>query len=385
VGRLVRTVRPALRSRRPGELEASLWGAVAAFRILTLIPATITGIPMIVDAATAGWVIGGLVLMAGWTVAATLLTNHRGSRRTIATGDLAIGMLVTLMSVPAAGWEYPYNLAQPLSALWAGTAGLSWALSDGAIAGVIVVAVNLLPNVVIREGLTPGTLNATVLYVLAAVTVGYAVGLVREAEKTFAEGVRLQAATAERERLAREVHDGVLQILALVNRKGEQHGGDLAALGRLAGEQESALRKLVQSRPAVDQATGTADVKELIIDLVQPPVVSLAAPAEPVVLPSSVAEQVVAAVAAALDNVREHVGEEAPAWVLIEDMGDEVIVTVRDDGPGIAAGRLERAVEDGRLGVAQSIRGRVAELGGTVTIVSAPGQGTEVELRVPRI
>lgn len=41
----------------------------------------------------------------------------------------------------------------------------------------------------------------------------------------------------------------------------------------------------------------------------------------------------------------------------MEDWGDEVIVTVRDDGPGIAAGRLDQAAGEGRLGVAQSIRG----------------------------
>jgi signal transduction histidine kinase len=59
-------------------------------------------------------------------------------------------------------------------------------------------------------------------------------------------------------------------------------------------------------------------------------------------------------------------------------------VSVRDDGPGIPAGRLEEARQEGRLGVAWSIRARVADLGGTVCVESAPGQGTEVELRVPR-
>ena len=60
-----------------------------------------------------------------------------------------------------------------------------------------------------------------------------------------------------------------------------------------------------------------------------------------------------------------------------------VTVTVRDDGPGIPAGRLDTAASEGRLGVSQSIRGRISELGGEVVIFSAPGQGTEVELRVP--
>jgi signal transduction histidine kinase len=70
--------------------------------------------------------------------------------------------------------------------------------------------------------------------------------------------------------------------------------------------------------------------------------------------------------------------------VLVEDTGDEVVVTVRDDGPGIPDGRLAEAVAAGRLGVAQSIRGRIGDLGGTVAVVSAAGEGTEVELHVPR-
>ncbi len=87
-------------------------------------------------------------------------------------------------------------------------------------------------------------------------------------------------------------------------------------------------------------------------------------------------------VGAAVDNARQHGGTDA--WLLVEDEPDGVTVTVRDDGPGIPAGRLEQAERDGRLGVAQSIRGRIGDLGGTVAVHSAPGQGTEVELRVPR-
>jgi signal transduction histidine kinase len=51
----------------------------------------------------------------------------------------------------------------------------------------------------------------------------------------------------------------------------------------------------------------------------------------------------------------------------------------------MAPQRLAEAAAAGRLGVAQSIRGRIRDLGGTVTIVTAPGAGTEVEMRVPRV
>ena len=110
----------------------------------------------------------------------------------------------------------------------------------------------------------------------------------------------------------------------------------------------------------------------------------MSAPAEPVLLPAPVAAELAAAVRAALDNVARHAGPGARAWVLVEDLGAEVVVGVRDDGVGIPPGRLEQAAAEGRLGVAGSLRGRLADLGGTMTVVSAPGEGTELELRVPR-
>ena len=58
-------------------------------------------------------------------------------------------------------------------------------------------------------------------------------------------------------------------------------------------------------------------------------------------------------------------------------------MTVRDEGPGIPDGRLEQAADEGRLGVAESIRGRLADLGGTA-VVSTGGYGTVWELTVPR-
>jgi signal transduction histidine kinase len=77
------------------------------------------------------------------------------------------------------------------------------------------------------------------------------------------------------------------------------------------------------------------------------------------------------------------VGEGAAAWVLLDDLGDRVELSVRDDGPGIPDGRLAEAEADGRLGVRESIRGRVRDLGGTATLVTGP-TGTEWEIVVPR-
>jgi len=76
---------------------------------------------------------------------------------------------------------------------------------------------------------------------------------------------------------------------------------------------------------------------------------------------------------APLDNVRRHAGDTARARVLAEDDGSLVRVTVRDDGAGFCGSRLAEAATAGRLRAA----------GGTACLESAPGQGTQVELRVP--
>jgi signal transduction histidine kinase len=77
--------------------------------------------------------------------------------------------------------------------------------------------------------------------------------------------------------------------------------------------------------------------------------------------------------------VNKHAGPQAQAWVVVEDLGTEVLLSIRDDGVGTTEDRLDA---HGHLGVSQSIRGRIADLGGKVTVRTAPGEGTEWEMRV---
>ena len=69
----------------------------------------------------------------------------------------------------------------------------------------------------------------------------------RSAERKHAEQIRRESAAAERDRLGRSIHDGVLQVLALVQREGQDLGGHAGELAALAGQQEVALRSLLAS------------------------------------------------------------------------------------------------------------------------------------------
>jgi signal transduction histidine kinase len=261
-----------------------------------------------------------------------------------------------------------------------------------ALAGLVVG----IANIGERGRFTSINVHNIVLLLLAGVAIGYVVELARASEQTLAKALEIQATTRERERLARDIHDGVLQVLAMVQRRGAELGGGAEEIGAMAGEQEIALRALIAEglapnpsytaprRTRREPEPGTPqDLRALLAPLAGSRV-TVAAPGTPVLLPARAASELSAAVSAAVDNVRRHAGDAARTWILVEDEPGEVVVSVRDDGPGFAAERLGEAEQEGRLGVSQSIRGRLRDLGGSAEITSAPGQGTEVELRVPR-
>lgn len=112
------------------------------------------------------------------------------------------------------------------------------------------------------------------------------------------------------------------------------------------------------------------------------PHVHVATPAHRVEVEESAGQEVLAVVRETLSNVAAHVGADADAWVLLEALDENLIVSVRDEGPGIPAGRLELAASEGRLGITESIQGRLKELGGQATLATG-SWGTEWEFTVP--
>jgi signal transduction histidine kinase len=220
------------------------------------------------------------------------------------------------------------------------------------------------------------------LLALAGLTIGFASTVLRRSAERVRRAVASEAAMAERERLARAVHDGVLQVLGYVRRRGAELGGSAGELGALAGEQEVALRTLLTTGTAPVDERGRRDLAAALRVLASSRV-TVSTPAHPVELPAHTVDELVAVVGAALANVALHVGPDAPAWVLLEDVGTGVEISIRDEGPGIPEGRLAAAEAAGRLGVARSMRGRVQDLGGIITCDTGQGRGTEwiIELR----
>ncbi|RKT04274.1 histidine kinase [Streptomyces sp. 3211.6] len=388
-------------------VEQPLWRALTAYRLLTMVYAVLLFLSAHKDFVRPGVAVGYLAVLVVWTLA----TYRRvGGAAHCTRGFLAADLTVALAGIaltPLADAHARIQAGGPtLPSIWTAGSVLAFALKGGWRWAGIASTFVAVANIAIHGGdPTRDTLHNVLLVWVASIALGYVVEVARASEATLARALEIEAATRERERLARDIHDGVLQVLAMVQRRGTELGGEAAELGRMAGEQEVALRTLVSSglvrpsRVSRDEALGArvdtyeveepgADEGELDLRALLAPHagsrVSFAEPGAPVPLPAPAARELAAAVGAALDNVRKHAGEGASAWILVEDWGDEVIVTVRDDGPGIPAGRLDQAEGEGRMGVALSIRGRLRDLGGSAELVSVPGQGTEVELKVPR-
>jgi signal transduction histidine kinase len=364
--------------------EGALWRALGVFRIASLLYASgwvVLGSREYAHRVAAWLVVG---VMAGWTAFALYAYARPELRRwPLQAADLAVSLVLVLASGPIVGAVAFQHGAPIIPVTWHATPVLVWAVARGRRLGLLAAALIAVADLLVRlhVGIS-AALTGTALLLLAGFTVGHYARLLVDAQQRLQAAVEREAASRERDRLARGIHDSVLQVLALVQRRGAELGGEAAELGRLAGEQEAALRMLVTAGPV---ATGSGPV-DLSAELGRylAPDVTVATPAQPVLLPRRTVLAVAAAVGAALDNARQHGGPTVHAWLLVEEEPATITITVRDDGPGFPPGRLARAATEGRLGVTQSIRGRIAELGGSVDIASRPGEGVEVELRVPR-
>jgi len=192
--------------------------------------------------------------------------------------------------------------------------------------------------------------------------------------RQLAEERRVRIRSEARAEMAAHLHDSVLHTLALI-----QRADSTPEVVALARRQERELRAWLYAppvapegslRPAVEAiATRVEQLHNVPVDVV----VVGDAP-----LDARGRAMVDACQEAAL-NAARHSG--APlVSVYVEVEPDQLTGFVRDQGKGFDPGR----VPSDRRGIADSIRGRVHRHGGTATVTSSPGEGTEVQLRMPR-
>ncbi|MFT4128022.1 MAG: DUF5931 domain-containing protein [Gordonia sp. (in: high G+C Gram-positive bacteria)] len=373
------------RERDDHDPVGPLWRAAQIFRLLAFLYALGFQIAINSDLARPGaaWALFGMLTAANvWWAAGYLVGFGRNWWFAATEAAVVIAMMLSTSYVADTAWRID-NQTWPTT-LWASSAMLSMALLGEVWWGMVGgLAIGLAGFVVKGQLLLNFGRNATfLLLIVAGMALGLAAARARRVHAQLTAAVSAAAAAAERERLAREVHDGVLQVLALISRRGREIGGATTELADLAATQERRLRALIADGPPIPDSGAATDLAAALRALAGD-AVSVSTPAEPVRLPALTVTEILAAVGNIIDNAQRHAGADAHVYVLLEDLHDEVILSVRDDGAGIPAGRLEAAADEGRMGISRSIIGRIDGLGGTATLESVPGAGTEWELTIP--
>jgi signal transduction histidine kinase len=399
--------RPARRPQPLAEAEravAVLSLAVLALRWVTLALMTLMAV---ITSDLRRPLLAGLAIAvtAGWTVWLTVARPRPAAP--VLAADLALAVGLTLVSgVVVAkgqvGGTHPFFAsAYPVAAAayWGATAGVRAGLAAGAALGAALVVTHIVNGIDVIGETTPHLLSlasGAVNFVL----VGGAVGLVAQLLERSAAQVRKAteetmrareraARLSERESLARQIHDSVLQALAMVHKRGRElaEAGsvppeEVAGLAEIAAGQERALRTLILRGPT-EAPGGTASLRASLEELAgdELPIPLAVGATGPIWLPLHHVEELTAAVRQALENVVRHASA-SQVTLFAEEDGGAVVVTVRDDGSGFEYDEAGLAAR-GKIGILKSIKGRVEQLGGSVSVRSAAGTGTEIELQVP--
>ncbi len=335
----------------------------------------------------------GLVLyLAGWallpdderTGAGAATARPASAERTVGLGLLTLG---TVLLFGRAGLALPAEVVWAV-ALSAVGFGLVWTRTDEedrtrgllvrAGGGGVLLVVGL--GLLFASGGVLSTIGGIGLAVLAtgvgvALLLGpWIVRLWRDLGVERRERIRSE----ERSEIAAHLHDSVLQTLALIQR------ADAPGRARtLARRQERELRAWLFDERAPDSegalSTLGAALERVVTDVEDrhDVEVDLVVVGECTMEPRL--DALVAAVREAAHNAARHSGD-AEVSVYVEVEPQRVTAYVRDRGRGFDLD----TVEPGRVGVRESIIGRMARHGGRAEVHTAPGEGTEVVLEVGR-
>lgn len=286
------------------------------------------------------------------------------------------------------GVELRLEILLPTLAVLVGVGLAWWQIADRdrperhsvprVLGALALVAVGVLMFFVTAREPSVVTVVAAALAVLAGVALAIAPWLLRLNRELVAERAG-RAREAERAEIAAHLHDSVLQTLALIQQRSEP-GSEVA---RIARGQERELREwLFRGADGAPPAASTAvdgELRQHAVALeheyaVRFEIVAVGAMAE-----ASVPEAIVSATREAMLNAARHAGGDVTVYL---EVGPEsVSIDVTDRGPGIDITQLP----GGRMGVRESILGRMERAGGSARIVAGPGgTGTSVRLSMPR-
>lgn len=279
-------------------------------------------------------------------------------------------------------WQQTDTMALPFALTLAGAA-LPWLKFNApsgqlrmTVIGIVLVflgyALFMVQHVGADGSVSLGRTLASGLALLAGVTtalVPWIVSLVRRLGAERASKEREE----ERADMTAHLHDGVLQTLALI----QLHANEPQQVFTLARSQERELRSwLYQERTASDRSV-SAGLTQIAAEVED----THGRPIEVVTVgdarPSAQTDALLDAAMQAMVNAVTHGGE--PVSVYCEAGERAVEVYVRDHGDGFDID----GIEPDRLGIRESIIGRIQRRGGDVEIVSRPGWGTEVRMRMP--
>ncbi len=226
--------------------------------------------------------------------------------------------------------------------------------------------------------------------------IGHQVAIAVENARLFAQ-VQNLAALEERERLAREMHDGLAQVLGFLSIKArvarqqlssgrtQQAERDLAQIHEIVQDAYAEVRQSILSlRTAGEMEKGLLKaIEESAADFAEqnsiPVEVALAEEGE-VSFPPEAEVQLVRIVQEALANVRKH-ARASKVWVRLIRTEGEAVLTVEDDGAGFDVSEAERRKR--RCFGLLTMRERAESIGARLDVTSVPGEGTRVQVRFP--
>lgn len=247
-------------------------------------------------------------------------------------------------------------------------------------AGVLLVTAGVSTLLVLQGSAAHlGSVLQAALAVLVGITLLAGPYLVRMTQDLSEERL-MRIRAQERAEIAAHVHDSVLHTLTLIQRNAENPG----EVRRLARAQERDLRAWLY-RP---QGSGKDDEPATLAEAVKRNAAEVedkhGVPIEVVVvgdcpLDERIGAQMQAA-REAMVNAAKYGGDGGPVQVYAEVEGRTVFVSVRDRGPGFDLD----AIPADRMGVRESIIGRMERNGGTARVRAVPDGGTEVELEMER-